>query len=84
MLLQFPFIFRGALDCYSSDINEAMKIAAAKAIASVIKEEELHPEYIIPSVFHTGVSKAVAKSVVKAAVKTGVSRRHRVATKVHI
>ncbi|MCD6386091.1 NAD-dependent malic enzyme [Candidatus Sumerlaeota bacterium] len=83
-VLCFPGLFRGALDCYATDINEAMKTAAARAIASVISDNELHPEYIIPSVFNTRVAKAVAKAVVRAAVKTGVARRHRIITKVHL
>ncbi len=73
-VLAFPGIFRGALDVRASDINDEMKIAAAYAIASLISEEELKEEYIIPSVFDPRVAKTVAKAVSEAAVKTGVNR----------
>ncbi|MDW8304690.1 MAG: malic enzyme-like NAD(P)-binding protein [Acidobacteriota bacterium] len=76
-VLCFPGIFRGALDCRASQINEEMKLAAAKAIASIISEDELHPDYIIPSVFDKRVVMAVAKEVVEAAYKTGVARKER-------
>lgn len=76
-VLCFPGIFRGALDCRASDINEEMKLAAAHAIASVISQDELHPEYIIPSVFNRQVAPLVAKAVEEAARKTGVARRDR-------
>jgi len=76
-VLCFPGLFRGVLDCRARDINEEMKIAAAKAIASVVGKNELSPDYIIPSVFHKKVAKAVAAEVAKAAYKTGVARRHR-------
>ncbi|MDD5544223.1 MAG: ACT domain-containing protein [Acidobacteriia bacterium] len=74
-VLAFPGIFRGALDCRAREINEAMKLAAAKAIASIITPKELHDDYIIPSVFDTRVAKAVAQGVMQAAQKTGVARR---------
>lgn len=74
-VLCFPGIFRGALDCRATDINEEMKLAAAYAIASVIKDDELHPEYIIPSVFNRNVAPLVAKAVEEAARRTGVARR---------
>ena len=74
-VLCFPGIFRGALACRASRINEEMKIAAANAIAGIITETELHPEYIIPSVFDKRVAEAVARSVEEAAYKTGVARR---------
>ena len=74
-VLCFPGIFRGALDCLASDINEAMKLAAAHAIADVIKEENLHPDYIIPSVFDGDVVDAVAAAVKQAAIDSGVARR---------
>lgn len=74
-VLCFPGIFRGALDCLASDINEEMKLAAAHAIANVIEEENLHPDYIIPSVFDTKVAKAVAEAVREAAINSDVSRR---------
>ncbi len=76
-VLCFPGIFRGALDCRASDINEEMKMAAAEAIASVIGSEELHPEYIIPSVFNRQVAPLVAKAVEEAARRSGVARRER-------
>lgn len=73
-VLAFPGIFRGALDVRASDINDEMKIAAARAIAGVIKEEELQPDYIIPDAFNHDVTPAVAKAVAEAARKTGVAR----------
>ncbi|MBB3108583.1 malate dehydrogenase (oxaloacetate-decarboxylating) [Paenibacillus phyllosphaerae] len=74
-VLCFPGIFRGALDCRASHINEAMKLAAAEAIASVITDEELSPLYIIPSVFNQRVVEEVRRRVVQAAVDSGVARR---------
>ena len=76
-VLCFPGIFRGALACRASRINEAMKLAAANAIAGIIREEELHPEYIVPSVFDKRVAEAVARAVEEAAYQTGVARRER-------
>ncbi|MBA3631272.1 MAG: NAD-dependent malic enzyme [Acidobacteria bacterium] len=76
-VLCFPGIFRGALNCRASRINEAMKLAAAAAIAGIISENELHPDYIIPSVFDRRVGEAVASQVEKAAYQTGVARRER-------
>ena len=73
-VLAFPGIFRGALDCRASDINEEMKIAAAKAIASLVSDEELNPDYIIPAPFDKRVGETVAKAVKEAAIKTGVNR----------
>ncbi|HWU42025.1 MAG TPA: NADP-dependent malic enzyme, partial [Bdellovibrio sp.] len=73
-VLAFPGIFRGALDVRASDINDEMKIAAAKAIAEIIEEDELTPEYIIPDVFDKRVAVAVASAVADAAVETGVAR----------
>jgi len=73
-VLAFPGIFRGALDVRASDINDAMKIAAAEAIASVISEDELRPDYVIPAPFAPRVAKAVAAAVAEAARKTGVNR----------
>ena len=73
-VLAFPGIFRGALDVRASDINDEMKIAAAEAIASVIPESELTPEYIIPDAFNPNVKDAVAAAVRAAAKKTGVAR----------
>jgi len=76
-VLCFPGIFRGALACRASRINEAMKLAAAHAIAGTISDAELHPEYIVPSVFDKRVAEAVAKAVKAAAYETGVARRER-------
>jgi malate dehydrogenase (oxaloacetate-decarboxylating) len=76
-VLCFPGIFRGALNCRASRINEEMKLAAAHAIAEIISETELHPDYIIPSVFDRRVGEAVAAKVEEAAYKTGVARRDR-------
>ncbi|HEV8204843.1 MAG TPA: malic enzyme-like NAD(P)-binding protein [Pyrinomonadaceae bacterium] len=74
-VLSFPGIFRGALACRASRINEEMKLAASSAIAGIITDAELHPEYIIPSVFDKRVAEAVAREVEAAAYKTGVARR---------
>jgi malate dehydrogenase (oxaloacetate-decarboxylating) len=76
-VLCFPGIFRGALACRASRINEEMKVAAAHAIAGTIAEAELHPEYIIPSVFDKRVAELVARAVEEAAYATGVARRER-------
>lgn len=73
-VLAFPGIFRGALDVRASDINDEMKIAAAYAIADLVSEEELSPEYIIPNPFDKRVAESVAKAVAKAARETGVAR----------
>jgi malate dehydrogenase (oxaloacetate-decarboxylating) len=74
-VLCFPGIFRGALACRAVRINEEMKLAAANAIAGIISDAELHPEYIVPSVFDKRVAEAVANEVEAAAYKTGVARR---------
>src|SRR3954454_6139115 len=74
-VLAFPGVFRGALDVRARTINEEMKLAAAQAIAAVIPDDELDPEYIIPSAFNRDVAPAVAKRVAEAAVRTGVARR---------
>ncbi len=74
-VLAFPGIFRGALDCMARDINQEMNVAAANAIASLVSEEELCAEYIIPNPFDKRVSVAVAKAVKEAAIKTGVNRK---------
>src|SRR5829696_9757266 len=79
-VLCFPGIFRGALNCRASRINEAMKLAAANAIAGIIADDELHPDYIIPSVFDRRVGEAVAKEVEEAAYESGVARRERSTT----
>ncbi len=76
-VLCFPGIFRGALNCRASRINEEMKLAAAHAIADIIGADELHPDYIIPSVFDRRVGEAVAAKVEEAAYETGVARRSR-------
>ena len=73
-VLAFPGIFRGALDVRASDINDEMKIAAAKAIADFVKDDELTAEYIIPSALNRDVAAAVAKAVAQAARDTGVAR----------
>jgi malate dehydrogenase (oxaloacetate-decarboxylating) len=74
-VLAFPGVFRGALDVRARTINEAMKLAAAQAIAGVVSDDELHAEYIIPSVFNREVVKAVALAVARAAHASGVARR---------
>lgn len=73
-VLAFPGIFRGALDVRASDINEEMKIAAAKALASLVSDEELSADYIIPKPFDPRVGKTVAAAVAQAARDSGVSR----------
>jgi malate dehydrogenase (oxaloacetate-decarboxylating) len=74
-LLAFPGIFRGALDCRASRITAGMKLAAAYAIAGIIKPDERSPEYVVPSVFDPRVVDAVAKAVIAAAIEDGVARR---------
>ena len=73
-VLAFPGIFRGALDCRASDINEEMKVAASFAIASLVSDEELNADYILPEAFDKRIGKTVAEAVKKAAVETGVAR----------
>ncbi|TRM12938.1 NAD-dependent malic enzyme [Lentibacillus cibarius] len=73
-VLAFPGIFRGALDVRATRINEPMKIAAAEAIASLITEDELNEDYVIPAPFDPRVAPLVASSVAKAAMETGVAR----------
>lgn len=73
-VLAFPGIFRGALDARAADINEAMKIAAVYAIASLVRPEDLHPSFIIPSALDESIGERVAKAVFDAAVASGVSR----------
>ena len=73
-VLAFPGIFRGALDVRASDINDEMKIAAAYAIAGIIEDNELSPEYIIPSALDKRVVEKVSKAVSEAAIKSGVAR----------
>ena len=74
-VLAFPGIFRGALDCRASDINEEMKIAAARAIASLVADEELSEDYILPKAFDERVGTTVAKAVADAARNSGVARK---------
>ena len=73
-VLAFPGIFRGAFDVRASDINEAMKIAAAHALAGLVSDEELSPDYIIPAAFDPRVGPAVAAAVAQAARESGVAR----------
>lgn len=73
-VLAFPGIFRGTFDVRASDINDEMKIAAAYALASLISDEELSPEYILPAAFDPRVGKTVAKAVAEAARRSGVAR----------
>ena len=73
-VLAFPGIFRGAFDVRASDINDEMKMAAAQAIADIIKDDELNDEYIIPDAFDKRVAENVAKAVAKAARESGVAR----------
>jgi malate dehydrogenase (oxaloacetate-decarboxylating) len=73
-VLAFPGVFRGALDTRATDINEEMKIAAALGIASLVAEDELSPDYIIPRPFDPRVAPAVAAAVAKAAMDSGVAR----------
>lgn len=73
-VLAFPGIFRGTFDVRASDINEEMKMAAAKALADLISPEELNADYIIPKAFDPRVGPAVAKAVAQAARDTGVAR----------
>ena len=73
-VLAFPGIFRGALDVMAADINDEMKLAAAYAIAGLVDDKDLSPEYIIPDAFDKRVAESVAKAVAKAAVESGVAR----------
>ena len=73
-VLAFPGIFRGALDCRASDINEEMKVAASFAIASLVSDEELNADYILPEAFDKRIGKTVAEAVKKAAIESGVAR----------
>jgi malate dehydrogenase (oxaloacetate-decarboxylating) len=68
-VLAFPGVFRGALDAGAREITEAMKVAAARAIASCVHDDELRPDYIVPSVFDRNVSPAVARAVQEAALR---------------
>ncbi len=73
-VLAFPGIFRGTFDVRAKDINDEMKLAAAKALAEFIPEDKLSPEYIIPAAFEEGIGAAVAKAVAQAARDSGVAR----------
>ena len=73
-VLAFPGMFRGAIDVRATDINDAMKIAAAKAIADIIKPEELSKDYIIPNAFNPEVAPRVAAATAKAAIESGIAR----------
>jgi malate dehydrogenase (oxaloacetate-decarboxylating) len=75
-VLAFPGVFRGALDVRATTINEEMKLAAARAIASMVSDDELDADYIIPSAFNRDVAPAVAEQVAEAAERSGVARRH--------
>jgi malate dehydrogenase (oxaloacetate-decarboxylating) len=74
-VLAFPGVFKGALEMRARAINEAMKIAAAHAIARTIPDDELHADYIIPSVFNRHVAESVAQAVADAAVTSGMAQR---------
>ena len=76
-VLAFPGLFKGALSVRASKINEEMKLAAAKAIAYIIKDEELTPDYIVPGPFDKRVVEAVSKAVGDTAIKTGVSKLYK-------
>ncbi|WP_428165115.1 NAD(P)-dependent malic enzyme [Desulfovibrio sp.] len=73
-VLAFPGIFRGALDVAATDINDAMKIAAAYAIAELVTADELRPDYIIPSTLNPDVAPAVAAATARAAIESGIAR----------
>jgi malate dehydrogenase (oxaloacetate-decarboxylating) len=73
-VLAFPALFRGALDVRAKDINDPMKVAAANAIASLVSEQELTPEYILPRAFDPRVKETVSKAVAAAARESGVAR----------
>ena len=73
-VLAFPGVFRGTFDVRASDINEAMKLAAAKALSDLVSDEELNEEYILPKAFDPRVGKAVAAAVSQAARDSGVAR----------
>jgi malate dehydrogenase (oxaloacetate-decarboxylating) len=75
-MLCFPGFFRGLLDARATKVNDEMKLAAAHAIAGVIGPDELHEDYVIPSVFNRRVANTVARAVVKAAQDSGAARRH--------
>ena len=74
-VMAFPGIFRGALDVRATDINEEMKMAASLAIASLVSDEELSEEYIMPFAFDERIGKTVAKAVADAAIRSGVAKK---------
>lgn len=74
-VLCFPGFFRGLLDCRAQGVTESMKVAAAEARAAVIGPDELHEDYIIPSVFDARVAPAAAQAVAAAAIRSGMARR---------
>lgn len=74
-VLCFPGIFRGALDSRATTINEQMKLAAARAIASIVTDDELNESYIIPSVFNEDVAQRIREAVIRAAIETKVARK---------
>lgn len=73
-VLAFPGIFRGALDVRASEINDEMKVAATYAIANLVSDDEITPDYILPKAFDKRIAGAVAEAVKKAAIETGVNR----------
>ncbi|OZQ68624.1 hypothetical protein CA600_05825 [Paenibacillus sp. VTT E-133280] len=73
-VLCFPVIFRGALDCGATEINEDMKLAAAEAISSVIDVSDLHETYIMPNAFDPRVVERIREAVIRAVLKSGVAR----------
>ena len=73
-VMAFPGIFRSALDCRASCINEEMKVATSYALASLVREDELNEEYILPNALDKRIAKVVAEAVIKAAHETGVAR----------
>jgi malate dehydrogenase (oxaloacetate-decarboxylating) len=76
-VLCFPGFFRGLLDCRAARVSDEMKVAGARAIASVVSEKELHEEHVIPSGFNGKVAPAVAREVLRAAQRWGVAGRRR-------
>ncbi len=75
-VLCFPGLFKGALRCYARKITEEMKVAAARAIANIITDDELSEDDIVPSVFNREVAESVARAVENTAYKEGVARKH--------
>jgi malate dehydrogenase (oxaloacetate-decarboxylating) len=73
-VLVFPGLFRGALDVRAKAITEEMKMTAAKALAGLITEEELNPDYVIPDAFDARVAKVIAKAVADEAIRSGITK----------